>query len=775
MRLLSLSLVATAFLLKPCSVLAQGILIPRDRTIPVPGSYQLTDLDVHATLRDQVATVQVSQIFQNTGSRTMEVQFVFPVPDGSALDSFTLMVDGKELPAKLLKQQEARRIYEDIVRRKRDPALLEYVGRDALQTSIFPLPPGAERKVLLRYTQICRRDGPLVEFAYPLSTAKHSAGAIKHLNVTVRINVMAPLRNVYSPTHAVDVQRPDDKTAVIKLQQNDAVAPGDLRIFYQESDLPVGATLLSYRPEASEPGYFLLLASPEIAAERGEAVAKTVVLVVDKSGSMSGEKIEQAKGALRFVLDRLREGDTFNIVAYDSAVESFKPELQRYDDASRQEALRFVDSLYAGGSTDIDRALSTAMRMIQDRKRPSYVLFLTDGLPTTGEQREPAIVENVRKTNDANARLFAFGVGYDVNARLLDRLVRANHGISQYVSPKEDIEAAVSRFYAKVGSPALTDLKIELSGAGVNRSYPKELPDLFHGGQLVWVGRYRDAGDTTIHIKGRVGDEEKQFEFAGHLAKNSENSTYAFVEKLWAVRRVGEILDELDLKGTNQELIDELVQLSTRHGILTPYTAFLADERTDLARVERNAAAAREQLSLLGRNVDGQMGFLQRDFKGQLQQADSLAALPSPARASEFGASRQIGAIAVQGGGGGGGGGQIGLMPRRGGGFTPAQLQAAQRRGTTVIEQFDGQVELVESVRQVGNKTFYRKGGAWIDSVLADKDEETLGKAMVVEQFSDEFFALLDEQNADDAKYFTFDEPVTIALGGKIVRIVPPK
>ena len=750
---------AVAFFL-PATLFAQGVLVSQERTIRVPGSYKIATIDVRATLREQVATVQVSQTFKNTGSRTMQVQFVFPIPVGSALDSFTLMVDGKELPARLLNRDEARRIYEDIVRRKRDPALLEYVGRDALQTSIFPLPAGAERKVVLHYTQLCRRDSELVEFAFPLSTAKHAAGSVEKLRVTVRINATAPLKNIYSPTHDVEIKRPDEKTAVVKLEQRHAIAPGDFRLFYQESHQRVGATLLSYRPEGNDAGYFLLLASPEVASDGEAAMPKTIVFVVDRSGSMSGKKIEQAKGAMRFVLNNLREGDTFNIIAYDSAVESFRPELQRYNDDTRREALSFVEGLYAGGSTDIDRALQTALAMIQDHRRPSYVLFLTDGLPTAGERREPAIVENARKNNKVSARIFSFGIGYDVNARLLDRLVRANHGISEYVGPNEDIEAAVSRFYAKVGSPALTDLKIELAGASVNRSYPRELPDLFHGGQLVWVGRYRTPGATTIRIEGRIGDEPKHFEFPGRLVAKSHDSTYGFVEKLWVVRRVGEIIDELDLKGQNQELIDELVRLSTKHGILTPYTAFLADENTELAARGRNAVVAREQLRMLERDLSGRLGVRQRDFKGTLQQADR-------ANLNEF-FGRQRMRMAQQGGGGGGGGfaESAVLSPR---------ASLAQKRGAVAVERLDGSVELVETIRNIGQKTFYRRDGGWIDSTLVDKGKKQLAKATLFEQFSDKFFALLREQKPEDNQYFTFEEPVTLVLNGKLLRIVPPK
>ena len=224
---------------------------------------------------------------------------------------------------------------------------------------------------------------------------------------------------------------------------------------------------------------------------------------------MAGKKIEQARKALKSVLNNLRDDDLFNIVVYDDRVESFKPELQRYGPRIRDEAERFVDNIREGGSTNIDSALKTALAMIQDASRPSYVLFLTDGLPTAGETRELAIADNCRQANARRARIFCFGVGYDVNARLLDRLSGGNSGTSEYVKPDEDIETHVGRFYAKMTSPVLADIHLELAGIDINRTYPRDVPDLFEGGQIVWAGRYRQSGRTTIRVSGKVGGERR--------------------------------------------------------------------------------------------------------------------------------------------------------------------------------------------------------------------------------------------------------------------------
>ncbi len=307
---------------------------PRPRPEP-PAAYKIKDLSINASLTDQVAKVQVSQTFVNTGSRQMEVAFVFPLPYDGAIDRLTFMVDGKEYAGKLLDAKEARRIYEAYMRRKKDPALLEWMGTGMFKTSVFPVPAGAERTVTLRYTQLCRRQHGLTDFLFPLSTAKYTSQPVETVNVSLTIESQDQIKNVYSPTHSVQITRPGNQNATVTYEGKNEVPHSDFRLFYDVGDQPLGTSVLSYRPDTEEDGYFLLLASPEIKPVEGGPANKTVLFVVDRSGSMSGKKIEQAKEAMQFVLNNLHEGDLFNIVAYDSAVESFRPELQRYDEETR--------------------------------------------------------------------------------------------------------------------------------------------------------------------------------------------------------------------------------------------------------------------------------------------------------------------------------------------------------------------------------------------------------------------------------------------------------
>lgn len=785
---------AILILAAPALVQAQGVLInvtpdehvrlPRPhvvvvtpRTTPQPPTtpYKISSLEVNASLRDQAAEVQVTQGFVNTGSRTIEVAFVFPLPPDAAVSKLTLMVDGKELAGTILNKDEARRRYEEIVRKNQDPALLEWLGGGMFQTSVFPVPPGAERKVMIRYTQLCRQDQGVTDFTFPLSTAKYSTHPVERVNVNVTIESADEIKSVYSPTHSIEMRR-EKHRARVSYESKNEVPADDFRLLFDVGRGKLSTRVLSYRPEKGEDGYFLLLAAPQIKDEADKPEPKTVVFVVDRSGSMSGEKIEQAKNALKFVLRRLRDGDLFNVIAYDDRVEAFRPELQRYDSKTRDEALGFVESIYAGGSTNIDGALTMALDQLKDSSRPNYVLFLTDGLPTAGETAETKIVDNAKSHNRVRARIIAFGVGYDVNSRLIDKLVRANFGQSEYVRPNEDIEARVGRLYEKFEAPVLTDVKMQFvrdeakssDGPVVNRLYPRETFDLFAGEQLVIVGRYRKSGSLDVRIAGQVGGATQEFSFPAKLIDESKDESASFIERLWAVRRIGEIIDELDLKGRNEELVKELVALSTRHGILTPYTAFLADETTDLRALTSNAGTAGRELEQLNES-SGERGFVQRAAKGAYQSANNAAALPSisaptPAAPPASAAPGLAGRPYSGGYSGGTRGGAAGPLPGLG---STATTSPAKPAGSA-----DGadRREPAQAVRNVGTKSFFRRGTQWVDSTVTEAQEK---QARKVTQFSPEYFDLATRHGRKLAQYLVSDEAVLLNLDGETLLIEP--
>jgi Ca-activated chloride channel family protein len=424
------------------------------------------------------------------------------------------------------------------------------------------------------------------------------------------------------------------------------------------------------------------------------------------------------------------------------------------------------------------------------------VIFLTDGLPTVGETNEQKIAANAKQHNDLKARLFVFGVGYDLNARLLDKLSRENFGLSEYVRPNEDIEAHVSALYNRIGAPVMSDVKIKFDVEGakteegelVTRQYPKDVTDLFAGEQLVIVARYKKPGDAKVVITGKVGDKEQKFDFPAKLVEKSDDDTHAFVEKLWAVRRIGEILDEIDLKGKNDEQIKELVSLSTRHGVLTPYTSFLADENTRLD-LAQNVTLTRDRLEALS-VVGGQRGValrMNKNFYDRATAADAKsveaafeglydkdAAVVQTAPTAAAGAVPAANAPAQPGYGQAR---YAGRTPARsssaggygGGGYGAAAGKPAAATLAITEEELAERSKAIQNVRYVGSKSFFRRGDHWVDSSVNEKNEK---KAKKIKRFSDEYFDLIDKHGKDVAKYLAFDEPVMLVLDGQVYEFV---
>jgi Ca-activated chloride channel family protein len=715
-------------------------------------TYRIKSIQIDSKIEGQVAVTQMSQTFVNTGQRQIQASFVFPLPYDGAVDRMTFLVDGKEYEAKLLQAHKARQIYEGYMRRNQDPALLEWMGQRMFKTSVFPIPAGAERTVQLRYTQLLRQDAGVNDYLIPMSTDRYTSQPIERFTLRTTISTRQKLKSVYSPTHSeIQVDRSGDNLAVVSLEKENYVPANDVRIFYSEDDQSVGANLLSHWPESDTHGYFTLLVTPEFRQSDTQPARKTVLFVIDRSGSMNGKKIEQAREAARFVLNNLRDGDLFNIITYASEVEAFEPELQAFDSQSRAAALGYIEGIFAGGSTNIDAALSRTFEMTTAEGGPAYVVFLSDGLPTKGETSELRIAANARTNNRHHARLISFGVGFDVNSRLLDRLTRENRGQSQYVRPDEDLEEHVSKLYTKISAPVLTDVTVRYrvpdteDDIPVNRVYPAHELDLFAGQQLVLVGRYRKSGDAKLEITGTVGEESRAFQYEVRFAPQSDTSAYGFCARLWAARRIGEIIDVIDLEGKNPELIAELVDLSTAHGIVTPYTSYLADDLARpgaLADRQQNLHLAEESLEALNQE-SGQYGFAQRGYKQQLKLGQALPA-----------GDRRAGIDGLVPVPMSGRGGQLGIGGGRG----------------DAIETDDAVKK--ETVRSVGKYTAYLRGNILFASNATDVDpEKDKDRIIELKRFSDKYFELIKTTTLEENQLLALQEPdeeMIVRLQGKL-------
>ena len=736
------------------SAAADGMIVPIRPDIRVRGAWAVKYHHVDIKVRNQVAAVNIDQEFVNTGRGMIEVEYLFPVPPGAAVDSMTLVVDGKEFAARLLKAEDARRIYESIVRKKKDPALLEYAGFGLYKTRAFPLQPGKPCRVIVTYKNVCRKDGGAVEVWYPLNTEKFSARPIESVRVRVDIKSAADIGPVYSPTHNLSVDRKGPRRVIATYETKKALPATDFQVFYKAADTKVGATLLTYQPAAGKDGYFMLLVSPNPRSAARSIVAKDVVLVLDHSGSMSGKKIEQAKEAHGHILKNLNSEDRFNVVAYNDGVETFYPEMTAASPQKVSYALDALDSIEATGGTNIHDALLRAVRLVKTGgashhgpPRPAYVIFLTDGQPTVGNTKETDILAGTKAANGRRARIFSFGVGYQPNVRLLDKLVLQNGGRSDYVKPAEPIEAKVSSLYRKIRNPVMTRLEVALQGVRLHQRYPRDLGDLFEGDQMIVTGRYaaRDVASLPgsggarrgmLVVKGVYEGRERAFEYPVEIGTRVRDMRFAFVEKIWAVRRVGYLLDQIQLHGKSKEVVDELIRLSRTHGIMTPYTSFLADETTRLhlpAAVRGQAERAARRLGKLSTGGGAQRWAHARRRLNYAERAPQAAS-------------------------------------------GPGKKDMAAMFGNRLQDQYEAEkVEYVAGVRTVGNQALYRRGRVWIAAEAADLDlAADAARIQVVRRFSDEYFTLIRQNTIMENQVMASQqagEELVIQLRGQTYRI----
>ena len=555
-----------------------GLLLPKDESLP---PLAVKYLRVDAAIDNQVATTRVVQEFQNSTDADLECTYIFPLPKGAAVRDFAMYIGGKRVKGELLEKEKARKVYEEIVRRMKDPGLLEYMDGTLLRLRIYPVPARGTQKVELEYTEVVPLDDGLAEYVFPLRTGEKASRTLDDFTVAVRIKSATPIKSVYSPTHEVGVSRPSDHEAVAGVETREAVLDRDFHLFYTLSKKAFGLHLMTYRPNPDEPGLFLILISPAVEIDADRRVPRDVAFVLDTSGSMKGEKIEQAKKALAFCIGKLAAADRFAIVQFSTIAQAFGEEGRwtRAGDEHKRAARDWVGGFEAAGGTNIGEALERVFALPVDEARPATVLFLTDGRPTVNVTDIEALSKFVKDNNKRNLRVFTFGVGDDVNTHLLDRMSDETGGLPEYVRGGEAIDGKVTRLFTKMSHPVLTDLAIEIPGVKVTEMYPKQLPDLFRGSQAVLVGSYEGAGDSVIRLRGRVGDKKEEFVYEGTFPEKCTDRS--FIGPIWAHRKIGYLLDQIRLHGEDKELKDEAIRLSVAYGIETPYTSYLVLENSD--------------------------------------------------------------------------------------------------------------------------------------------------------------------------------------------------
>jgi len=795
------SILLLPLLLLPALLNGHGIIIidhPHPIPIPHPPPHrpvpprpiqkflplEVRSLHAETNIEGQKAITEFKQIFYNPSHQRLEGTFLFPIPGDAAIDGFEMEVNGKLTPAELLDAGKARKIYEDIVRKARDPALFEYAGQRLFKVRIFPIEPRKEKEIRLKYTQLLKRDGNLVRYICPLDTRKFSTRPIKQfsLKIDLKANKGQKLGTLYSPTHEAEIKRKGKNAATIGLESRNLRADGNFELLFSTKSRdgdPVDIQILTHRGSQEEEGHFLLLLSPQAWGEDRKPLPKDVLFVLDTSGSMNGEKMEQAKKAMEFCIQSLNPNDRFDIIRFSTEAEPLFDELKVANEQNQKKALSFVKKLRAAGGTAIDEALRTALETVNDQgkegNRLTQVLFLTDGRPTIGETREDNIVQKV--TNQLGKtrfqpRIFNFGIGTDVNTHLLDKIAEKAGTFSQYVFPGEDLEHKVSTFFLKISEPALANLKLK-AGDGIRftKTYPRSLPDLFHGGQLTVLGRY-DAGKSKgkLRLEGKLGKEKVSIPFEAAFPKKQKDN--AFIPRLWATRRVGYLLDEIRLHGDNKELREEVVQLARAHGIVTPYTSYLIVEDEE----RRNIPSTRRSLSSVSRDRQAREQLAQnfQSFSKSKSGFDALVGASSArslkdAEKSIASESLGVDSLEIDLGLGGGTTAAAPVLTTPSPIAKPRPGKVQPPRSPIGAEKKEGSpaVPAEPIARNIAGKTFYRNDDIWVDSEAQQLKDP---KPIKIKFGSEEYFDLL-KAHEDAQQWLSVGTRCQVVIDGKLYEI----
>ena len=619
MRKIFLALLLTVLLLNATSVavLADGMIFP---DLVSPDYLEVRYHHVTVTIEDNHAVTRVEQEFVNPHDFPVDGRYFFPVPPDAILARFEARVGGQAQTVTRQDVATTNAALYDMVAQRRDPSLLQYADWESIAFDVT-LPARASRKMTLEYEQVLAPTGGMLHYRYILSTERYASAPVDEVTLTVDVTSSGGLGALYSSSHDVTTERLGANRARVTWEAQNVNPAEDFDLFFGPAEGGFGSGVLT--GERAEREHFLFLFAPDDRIAQDDALPKDIVFVIDRSGSMSGDKIEQARNALHFILDQLNPTDRFSIVSFDGQLDVFAETLAPVNRETLSDARSFVRQLGARGSTDIEGALQAGLAIFKDSESRAgasrLLVFLTDGQPTAGVTNDATIAELVQQTNArVEARMHVFGVGYDVNTRLLDRLALDNGGSVTYVQPGENLELALSEFYGRIANPVLTDVEVEFEGMRVTDLYPPTMPDLFRGSSVLLAGRYEATNaQVTVRVRGRAGEEPREYVYRFDLTATGDHD---FVPRLWATRRVGALLDEVRVEGERAALIEEIRALGLGYGIVTPYTTFVISAQSQGAASMENMALYDNQSDL--NQVSGRTTVQARAQNLSYQQTD---------------------------------------------------------------------------------------------------------------------------------------------------------
>jgi Ca-activated chloride channel homolog len=582
--------------------LAGAMLLPHDAALPpVPLEQTTIILDVVGPL----ATARVSQRFRNSHTAPLDALYVFPLPSEAAVTGFELQVGTRLITGELRPHDQAREAFTAAAQRGADAALLSRQRPNLFSIELANLQPdevvearlsffsqvpfddgwfnlAVPTVVLPRYFPAGAPTGP-EQGAVPLLPA----GAPGH-RLSLQISLDVGQRSELDARGFAYTIREERGRTLVSLSDAAAVPDRDAVLRYRPAGEGYSAAGFAYRA-AERPGAALIMLTPRALPSPSEVLPRELLFVFDRSGSMGGESIVQARNALRACLRALNPADTFNIFPFDNVVEQLAPAPLPFTQQSVDAADHFIATIDARGGTEIAGALGAALAQPRDPARLRVIVFLTDGAVGNEDQVLRSLAGQLNE-----ARVYAFGVGSAVNRFLLDRLAAIGRGSAEYILHGEPIEPAVQRFQRRAALPLLRDISVDWGGASVSAGLPDPLPDLYAGQPLVLLARYSGSHDqhTRVTIRGRTsqGSYSEQIALELPAATPDRSGAWAALPQLWARARLQVLEDEARLNRQRSESLNaEAAALAIEYGLLSAHTAFVAVEEAPADATGRRA------------------------------------------------------------------------------------------------------------------------------------------------------------------------------------------
>ncbi len=579
-------LVLAAILFLPIAAHGQGLVIDYGAAARDGGCVTtlapLNKLTVDASLSDTMATTAEQRTYRpptHTGCRGLAPSVTFYRPLAHGADVASILVGGDNRVAEVLTAAEADALRVELTLKLRDPVVLRDLGLPMLVVGGIAAPtegfnPSVELAVTLQQPLMSR--GTLKGVSVPTDWHRQPAGSV---DVTVTATTDAQLRTLYSPYHTLAVTRGGAHTLTGTYQGWQRCTAFEVTLLIATGDEPVRLDLLPFRYDGD--GTFMALLSTPASPPDDTVSPRDIALVIDTSGSMEGEKMQQARDALVSVLGQLQPQDSFSVVAFDGAITPFADTAVAATDANVSQAQAFVEELAADGGTNIYDALKAAFASFASGTgHARYVVFLTDGQATNGETDTDAILAMAASHNEVGARLFTFGIGHDVNTVLLDKLAMASGGDALYVQPGQAVDAAVEQFFGQIADPVLTNPVLDVAEIGGVQLFPAAPGDLFAGQTVAILGRYEQPGAARIRISGEVAGRAVDYTWDVVLPEHAV--TEGYVPRVWAKRRVGALLQEIKLGNSDPALVEEVRTLAHRYGVITDFTYFKLNDDGDM-------------------------------------------------------------------------------------------------------------------------------------------------------------------------------------------------